>query len=146
MPKFPWLTSFRTLDGIDCALIDTTASTSTSNNQSRSSSSSSPSSSYSWTDNIFRAKSNRLLGVVQPRRRRRNSRSTSNLIQFEYVLDHLAPSTLYSMELTARIFNMESFTSRPIRFTTTSKFDLKHYKFIFFIQTTNMFPMFPYFH
>lgn len=120
MPKFPWLTSFRTLDGIDCALIDVPPPPGSSPyNLTQPSLLQSASSSSS--DIVFRAKSSRLSSsqYYNNNNNKRNKRAAPSSIHFEIALDHLVPSTLYSLELAARIFYMESFVSRPIRFTTT---------------------------
>lgn len=126
MPKFPWLTSFRTIEGFDCALDPSSLYSSSSSSSSPSLYKTTPAPSVE-NNNVFRAKSNRLSASPSSyeQRRRINSREASNnmpsLFQFEFVLDQLMPSTLYSFEMTARVFQAESFPTRLIRFTTTSK-------------------------
>lgn len=101
MPRFPWLSSFRTLEAIDCALVEAQPAASSRTNQ----------------DIVFRAKSER--------RSRATNQKTVESIQFEYVLENLVPNTHYSMEMAVRLFNTESFASTPIRFTTTGKQTIK---------------------
>ena len=51
---------------------------------------------------------------------KRNGQETE-LITFEYNLTNLWPNTKYSFELSARMFNLESYTSRVIQVTTMRK-------------------------
>ena len=52
----------------------------------------------------------------------RNKRDYNNLATFEYNLTNLIPNTQYTFELSARLFNLESHSSRSLRFTTLRKF------------------------
>lgn len=61
---------------------------------------------------------------------KRNGQETE-LITFEYNLTNLWPNTKYAFELSARMFNLESYTSRLIQVTTMRKliFSFKVFKF-----------------
>ncbi len=56
---------------------------------------------------------------------KRNGQETE-LITFEYNLTNLWPNTKYSFELSARMFNLESYTSRVIQVTTMRKFCIQY--------------------
>jgi hypothetical protein len=53
----------------------------------------------------------------------RNKRDNlNNLATFEYNLTNLVPNTQYTFELSARLFNLESHSSKSLRFTTLRKY------------------------
>lgn len=100
MPRFPSMSAFRTIEAIDSALVDSITSTN-----------SKPTASSSI---VFRAKSSQRQRNIK----KRSSPAGSHSIQFEFTLDNLVPSTLYSIEMAPRLFLMEGLNSRTIRFTT----------------------------
>jgi hypothetical protein len=54
-------------------------------------------------------------------KRNNNNNNEQELITFEYNLTNLWPNTKYSFELSARMFNLESYSSRVIKITTMRK-------------------------
>lgn len=60
--------------------------------------------------------------VTKLKRTKRQLSNENELITFEYNLTNLWPNTKYSFELSARLFNLESYLSRSIKITTMSKF------------------------
>jgi hypothetical protein len=55
------------------------------------------------------------------RNKRNNLNSNLNLATFEYNLTNLIPNAQYTFELSARLFNLESHSSKSLRFTTLRK-------------------------
>jgi hypothetical protein len=107
VPKFPKMSAFHTIEAIDCVL-DSFENADSSSRVKQTVVNSGQSA------DVFRAKNGGGRGQLK-----RNL--ASSIMQFEFTLADLQPNTVYSLELAARIFNMESFATKPIRFTTRRK-------------------------